>query len=105
METAGGICDGRAAQSGSEGGVSQTESEMLEAWVNFKNPPEFWDRLSKIELWAEALEELQRRLGKLQPSTAAVHTQDDRSRNPSSKDIARFARHGGPDLSSLRGVS
>jgi hypothetical protein len=41
METAGGICDGCAAQSGNEGGLSQTESAMLEAWVNFKNPPEF----------------------------------------------------------------
>ncbi|KID93590.1 hypothetical protein MAJ_10453, partial [Metarhizium majus ARSEF 297] len=60
--------------------------------------PEFWDNLSKIWLTPRALRELDRR-NKTQPSP----------RFPVPKlyptQLARFARHGGPDLRHLRGYT
>ncbi|KAL2257990.1 hypothetical protein VTK26DRAFT_8877 [Humicola hyalothermophila] len=59
-------------------------------------PPKFWDDLSKIPLTRRALRELDRRnsarpaLGFAAPAVYTVH-------------LARFARHGGPDLRYLRG--
>jgi hypothetical protein len=59
--------------------------------------PEFWDNLSKVWLTPRALRELDRR-NKTQPwprfpVPELYPTQ-----------LARFARHGGPDLQHLRGV-
>ncbi|GAB1311857.1 hypothetical protein MFIFM68171_02067 [Madurella fahalii] len=56
-------------------------------------PPEFWDNLSKVWLTPRALRELDRRNNAPGAQTPAVYT----------KDLARFARHGGPDLRHLRG--
>ncbi|KAM7210664.1 hypothetical protein V8F06_013947 [Rhypophila decipiens] len=58
--------------------------------------PEFWDNLSKVWLTPRALRELDRRNDAQptsKPPAPAVYT----------KDLARFARHGGPDLRHLRG--
>ncbi|KID82404.1 hypothetical protein MAJ_11358, partial [Metarhizium majus ARSEF 297] len=81
----------------------KTRSEIeLEAWRSWKYPPEFWDRLSKIELTHRALEELDRRTRtrRSHPLTPARHS----GLVPTtSKDLDRFARHGGPDLRDLRG--
>lgn len=71
-------------------------------------PPEFWDRLSTIPLIGEALEELDRR-ARTRPSlpppppppTGLV--QDLAPTPTTTRPLARFARHGGPDLYDLRG--
>ena len=97
-------------------------------------PPAFWDGLSEVPLCASALRELDRRNkeresarenAKVAPDTtrrrshrlragrtAADH--DDRRQpaeqflsrcvTPSSKEIRRSAKHGGPSLTDLRGV-
>lgn len=59
--------------------------------------PEFWDRASKIFLTQRAIRELDRR----QKSYSALQFTHPDVR-PS--DLARFSRHGGPELSHLRGV-
>lgn len=60
-------------------------------------PREFWDRLSKIPLIRSALEELNRR-NREQSVFACPPPPTGLTR-----DLARFARHGGPDLCDLRG--
>lgn len=60
-------------------------------------PPEFWDNLSKLWLEPRALRELDRR-NNLQPLSKPTPAE------PYATDLARFARHGGPDLQDLRGV-
>ncbi|KAI8958187.1 hypothetical protein F5Y11DRAFT_362951 [Daldinia sp. FL1419] len=67
----------------------------LDAWASWKYPPEFWDRLSKVELTRRALEELNRRTKTRRPPPTRTIT--------TPRDFARFARHGGPDLCDLRG--
>lgn len=60
-------------------------------------PPEFWDKLSKIELTREALGELDRRTKR--PRTGGLVQVD-----ADNSGLTRFSRQGGPDLSDLRGV-
>ncbi|KAI0965364.1 hypothetical protein F4678DRAFT_452862 [Xylaria arbuscula] len=59
--------------------------------------PEFWDNLSKVWLTSRALRELDLR-NSIRPATIPTT-----SENICSKKLARFARHGGPDLQHLRG--
>ncbi|KAL3965704.1 hypothetical protein ACCO45_000012 [Purpureocillium lilacinum] len=61
--------------------------------------PSFWDILSKVSLTSLALREIDRRNEERQHSPIPAA-----SGEVVSKDIARFARHGGPDLRHLRGV-
>ncbi|KIH90011.1 hypothetical protein SPBR_00542 [Sporothrix brasiliensis 5110] len=75
---------------------SENNDAELEAWANWVYPPEFYDRLSKIHLTEGALAELDRRnaVAKTNPviaSTRQCVTEEE-------DDVARFARHGGPDL-------
>ncbi|KAL2255946.1 hypothetical protein VTK26DRAFT_2446 [Humicola hyalothermophila] len=80
----------RRAPSGQEDQVGRQTSRA----ANF--PPEFWDNLSKVWLTRRTLRELDRRNSTrpaLGPAAPAVYTTD----------LARFARHGGPDLRHLRG--
>ncbi|KAL2262699.1 hypothetical protein VTK26DRAFT_406 [Humicola hyalothermophila] len=59
-------------------------------------PPDFWENLSKVPLTRRALRELDRRNSTRPvpgPAAPAVYTTE----------LARFARHGGPDLCHLRG--
>lgn len=72
----------------------------LDAWESWKYPPQFWDSLSKIELTRRALEELNRRT-----KTRYSLPSPLQPRTTTSGDLARFTRHGGPDLRDLRGVS
>ncbi|KAL2176560.1 uncharacterized protein P884DRAFT_260578 [Thermothelomyces heterothallicus CBS 202.75] len=67
--------------------------DRLHGSSNFS--PEFWDNLSKVWLTPRALRELDRRNSTQGPEPAmpAVYTTD----------LARFARHGGPDLRRLWG--
>jgi hypothetical protein len=56
----------------------------------------FWDNLSRIWLTPRALRELDRRtVDQALPKVSGAECQSS----------ARFARHGGPDISCLRGVS
>ncbi|EQK99913.1 hypothetical protein OCS_04373 [Ophiocordyceps sinensis CO18] len=66
-------------------------------------PPKFWDRLSKVPLIHGALEELDRRActGPSCPPPSTGFAQDLTATAP--RELARFARHGGPDLRDLRG--
>lgn len=72
-------------------------------------PPEFWDRLSKIPLISEALEELDRRnrtrpvLAPCPPLPPTTITTTTAPSPATVRQLARFARHGGPDLCDLRG--
>ncbi|POS73710.1 hypothetical protein DHEL01_v207901 [Diaporthe helianthi] len=77
---------------------SPTESNIPPAVdhpTSWHYPPEFWDRLSKIPLTRSALKELDRRNG-ARPAFSPPPTS-------LARDLARFARHGGPDLRGLRG--
>jgi hypothetical protein len=90
--------------------------------------PAFWDTLSKIWLTKHALRELNRRNAKPLPHSSSRQAHQPVTRNflaevkkrrkstqsvgdflhncspKISRDIELFARHGGPDLSDLRGV-
>lgn len=73
------------------------------------NTTNFWDSLSKVWLTRSALEELDRR-NRLwaSPVKSTVVTRQDLGDVPvqdTSQKLKRFARHGGPDLRGLRGVS
>lgn len=60
-------------------------------------PPKFWDNLSRIPLSRGALKEHDRRNRHI---AAAPNPTDSKSIK---YDLTRYARHGGPDLSDLRG--
>ncbi|CAH0049026.1 unnamed protein product [Clonostachys solani] len=71
--------------------------------LSWKYPPRFWDRLSSIPLVHNALEELERRTHK-RPSFPSRPILPEQKLIPSATgELARFARHGGPDLHDLRG--
>lgn len=61
--------------------------------------PAFWDALSRTFLTVRALREIDRRNGLKFRSTESIAKGDRAITN-----LARFARHGGPNLSHLRGV-
>lgn len=63
-------------------------------------PPEFWDHLSKNWLTPRALRELDRRNDSKRSTVEAGVPS-----SPTPATLRRFARHGGPDLRHLRGVS
>lgn len=66
----------------------------------FNFPPGFYDDLSKVWLTKLALREIDR------PNEERSSV--DKPKSPvglAPTDVARFARHGGPDLRHLRGVS
>ncbi|KAL9081421.1 MAG: hypothetical protein Q9159_007326 [Coniocarpon cinnabarinum] len=65
-------------------------------------PPEFWDNLSRQFLIHSALAEFDRRAQTIEQSPIP---RSNPHRHPTKAQLQRFARHGGPDLSSLRGYS
>jgi hypothetical protein len=84
---------------------TKTEGEFeRKAWESWEYPPEFYDRLSTVSLNRRALKELDRRtrIRRSHPSPPPVDTNVD---TILFTDMAHFARHGGPDLRDLRGVS
>ncbi|KAL8330736.1 hypothetical protein RB593_001621 [Gaeumannomyces tritici] len=73
----------------------------------WRYPPEFWDRLSTVPLEQAALEELDRR-NSIRPSfpprpTHPAQVLLRKSARDITPKITRFAQHGGPDLTDLRG--
>ncbi len=72
-----------------------------------RTPPAFYDNLSHIWLTKHALRELDRRTkenSSLSTQQSAPTFLRKRSSTCLNDDIKRFATHGGPDLSDLRGV-
>lgn len=69
----------------------------VNAFIYWQRPPAFWDRLSTLQLSHQALEELQRRIRTSSDRQAQSIVDHDSS-------ITRYAMHGGPDMSDLRGV-
>lgn len=67
-------------------------------------PPEFWDDLSRVWLTPRALRECDRRNRTPSASFTApqVHSTAPKVH---SAELAQFAKHGGPDLRDIRGVS
>ncbi|TFB01190.1 hypothetical protein CCMA1212_007032 [Trichoderma ghanense] len=78
--------------------------QPAEADSHWQYPPEFWDRLSQIPLVHGAIEELDRR-SCVRPSYPSPSTESVKDFTPAAaaRELARFARHGGPDLCNLRG--
>ncbi len=75
-------------------------AEHRDSW---QYPPEFWNRLSKISLERDALEELGRRTS-TRPSFPPPPTGFVRDiASTTAGELVRFARRGGPDLGDLRG--
>ncbi|KAL8387196.1 hypothetical protein RB595_010087 [Gaeumannomyces hyphopodioides] len=71
--------------------------------VTWRYPPEFWDRLSRIPLIVDALDELEQR-NNTRPSFPSPPTKLAPDLSPAAiKELTRFARYGGPDLCDLRG--
>ncbi|CAH0033329.1 unnamed protein product [Clonostachys rhizophaga] len=68
---------------------------------SWQYPPIFWDRLSSIPLIPSAVEELQRRIYTPPPFPSRPTAQN--LSQIATRELARFARHGGPDLRDLRG--
>jgi hypothetical protein len=91
---------------------SKRQKELQHHSHGYIDTPAFWDDLSKIWLTKHALRELNRRNAKpllhssprraLQPVTRNFLAEDCTQKTL--KNIKLFARHGGPDLSDLRGV-
>ncbi|KAF4455862.1 hypothetical protein F53441_1894 [Fusarium austroafricanum] len=82
---------------------SYYERRAVEHPNSWQYPPEFWDRLSKVPLIHSALEELDRRT-LTRPSCPPPLTGLAQDLTPTApSELARFARHGGPDLQDLRG--
>ncbi|KLU92032.1 hypothetical protein MAPG_10979 [Magnaporthiopsis poae ATCC 64411] len=87
-------------------GKLQDDRDPDDYLITWRYPPEFWDRLSEIPLVEDALEELDRRnRSSTSPSFPPRPTHPTWALSPQSvrAKIARFARHGGPDLTDLRG--
>ncbi|KAH8726657.1 hypothetical protein GQ44DRAFT_758609 [Phaeosphaeriaceae sp. PMI808] len=63
-------------------------------------PPEFWDKLSRVPLCRRALREFNRRA--VQPTAPQQRAKRD-VEDSKVKQLQRFARRGGPDLSNIRG--
>ncbi|KAF5529255.1 glyoxylate reductase, partial [Fusarium mexicanum] len=81
---------------------SKIARKARESW-NY--PPEFYDRLSKISLTRLALKELDRRTRsrRSRPSFPTRPSARALSGSIRPRDLARFAKDGGPDLRDLRG--
>ncbi|KAK0655281.1 hypothetical protein B0T16DRAFT_8588 [Cercophora newfieldiana] len=80
----------------------KSTGEHHDSW---QYPPEFWDRLSKIPLTQNALEELDRRTSNSRPSfppPGPTGLVSHSVRTTATRELAGFARHGGPDLCDLR---
>jgi hypothetical protein len=84
----------------------KTRSEIeREAWESREYPPEFYDRLTKIPLSHGALRELNRRTHPRRSHPSPPVGPSASIGTATAQYLTRFARHGGPDLRDLWGVS
>jgi hypothetical protein len=67
-----------------------------------RTPPEFWESLSQVPLCRRALREFNRRTVRRTIPKPPVRSA---LKGDLVKQLKRFARHGGPDLRDIRGVS
>ena len=87
-----------------------TSKEMeLDAWLSWEYPSEFYDKLSRVFLTSRALKEHNRRFKLRDPPPcpsppSPLQTSAFTAGGNLRDGLARFSRHGGPDLSDLRGV-
>ena len=65
-----------------------------------QTPPSFWDNLSRVPLCRRALREFDRRTAQSVHVTSTTQLLEDQLTH-----VKRFARHGGPNLRDIRGVS
>ena len=68
-------------------------------------PPSFWNRLSKVHLSRGALREFDRRTLRAEQPVLTLPSSTNAPSGPGTKSVERFSRHGGPDLTHIRGVS
>ena len=69
-------------------------------------PPGFYDRLSKVHLTRGALREFERRTAQSKLLFPPIpNSCTFTSSEPTNQQLKRFSRHGGPDLTHVRGVS
>lgn len=86
-----------STQNGCPESTSTHDTSSTSEFSNF--PPSFYDNLTTIHLTTRALRELSRRNRLLpRPRSESLHSLY-------SGDIKRVSRHGGPDLTDIRGVS
>ena len=83
---------------------SSKSSSTDSSWSSWDRAErEYWDSLSKLRLTSNALRELNRRNALLRTKAHPnEHVSITREQHP--RDITRFARRGGPDLSDIRKV-
>lgn len=67
--------------------------------------PGFWNRLSKVHLTRGALREFDRRTLKAEQLVLKPHSSIHSKSGPGTKSVKRFVRHGGPDLTHIRGFA
>ena len=65
----------------------------------------FWNRLSKVHLTRGALQEFDRRTSRAKQPLLTLRSSVNTSSRPGTNSVKRFSRHGGPDLTHIRGVS
>lgn len=80
------------------------EERDLEAREAFEAPPEFYDRLSSPYLNRRMLAELERRTQLPRPGLERPRSEASLSASTRRR-VRKFARHGGPNLLDIRGVS
>ena len=68
-------------------------------------PPSLWNRLSKVHLTRGALREFDRRSSRTEQLVLTPRSSINNTSGPGTKNVKRFSRHGGPDLTHIRGVS
>ncbi|KAL8904592.1 MAG: hypothetical protein Q9171_006997 [Xanthocarpia ochracea] len=67
--------------------------------------PSFWNRLSKVHLTRGALREFDHRTSRAEQPVSIPRFSTNTSFGPGTKSVKRFARHGGPDLTHIRGYA
>ncbi|KAH7157925.1 hypothetical protein B0J13DRAFT_603608 [Dactylonectria estremocensis] len=95
---------------GSQSKKRRTSYVRVDVWAPWRYAPEFWDRLSMIHMTRKAMVELNRRNSirhdspALPPTAPVVLAQPPvRAAAAIDRGLVRSARHGGLDLSDLRG--
>ncbi|KIW39814.1 uncharacterized protein PV06_08398 [Exophiala oligosperma] len=85
---------------------AKRKKRTLEAGVvGGHRTPSFWNRLSKVHLTRGALREFDRRASRARQLLSTLCSSIDSSSGPGTKSVKRFARHGGPNLTHLRGFA